>query len=420
MFKELYEMGFKDRIKNVFINRDFNLFWAGQSVSIFGNYFMFLALPIMTYSITGSRMTLGITITLQAVPALIAGPFAGALVDRWDRRKTMLTADIIRALLLMPILLVKGPALIYVVYSVSFLMSLVGIFFEPAFGAALPRIVGKDNILKANSMVQTSVSIIKILAPLAGTAAYTMWGTGALIAIDMFTFAVSAVTILLIKTKMSVDAEVRLTLGLIARDIAEGVRYISGIRAIVVVLVTFLFLAFFEGIVSVLLLPYIKDVLGAGEKGYGLAISVQGAGQILGSIIIALAGRKINAQKLFVLCFIGTAVMGIPFVNAGSYSMMLPVLLIIGIFIVGLFISANTIIQSRVEDRFLGRVENSLGILFQLGILSTTLLAGIMSELYSIRLVLNAGIALEIVGAIIAACLLKGAIKPQNIAIGSE
>jgi MFS family permease len=400
-------MALKKFMARIMINRDFGFLWSGQAISTFGNFFLFLALPIMTYNITGSMTTLGITISLQALPAIIAGPFAGALADRWDRKKTMIISDLIRALLLVPIIFVNDSSLLYVIFAVSFFLSLVGFFFEPAYGAALPRIAGKDNVLKANSLIQTSISIIKILAPLAGAGFLTIAGPQVMIVIDILSFIISAVTILLIKCDISVKNQDRISFASIVNDIKDGICYIAKRNTVIIVLVAFLFLAFFEGIIEVLMLPYVKDILKVGEQGYGLGIAVQGAGQILGSIIIGVAGKKVSTKTLFIFCFISLGLLSIPFVNLNSFPLVALVLCLIGIVVVGFFISTNTIIQTEVEDQFMGRVQNSLNILFQLGMLATTFLAGLTSEVYGVRFILNIGAAIEVVGGIIVFIMLK-------------
>ena len=410
----------KKLFSRVLISKDFGLLWIGQAVSIFGNFFMFLALPIMTYNITGSTITLGITISLQAIPAIIAGPFAGALVDRWDRKKTMFISDIIRGLILIPIILVPESSRLYTIYAVSFFLSLVGVFFEPAFGAAIPKIAGKDNVLKANSLMQTTVSIVKILAPLAGAAVLSTAGLTALIAVDIISFAASALTIILIRANMKVESQGIISFSTIVTDIKDGVRYIMKRKTVRTVLIAFMFLAFFEGIIEVLMLPYIKDILKAGEQGFGYAIAVQGAGQILGSVIISMLGKKLSSEKLFILCFGSLALLTIPFVNFNSFAAVLPVLFVIGISVVGLFISVNTIIQSTVEDKFMGRVQNSLGILFQVGMLTTTLLAGTLSQIYGIKLILNIGAGIEVAGAVIVVIMLKEKLKIKKTTVEGE
>lgn len=414
-------MKFSEVLKKVFINRDYSFLWVGQAVSIFGNFFMFLALPIMTYNITGSMTSLSLTILLQAIPAIVAGPFAGALADRWDRKKTMYISDIIRGLLLIPIIIAQGMERLYVIYAVSFLLSLVGMFFNPAYSASTPRIAGKENILKANSIMETTNSIIKILGPLTGALILTTIGSLYLIAIDIFSFTVSAVTIILIRTDLKMKrSEEKVSLKELTMDIMDGIRYIMKWKAVKSITVAFLFISFFQGVIGVLMLPYLKDILKAGEQGYGYAIAAQGVGQVLGSLIIGIAGKKISTEKLFILCVGGFSILLIPYVNLNSIIALLPVLCLIGIGVVGFFISSNTIIQSTVEDKFLGRVENSLNMIFQAGMLITTLITGLLSEIYGIRFVLNIGASIEIIGAILAISILLRKKKVKKVISQTE
>lgn len=408
----------KSNFNRIFINMDFFLFWLGQAVSIFGNLLLSLALPIMTYSITGRKTTLGLTITLQALPVVLAGPFSGALIDRWNKRKTIVTADILRALFLIPLLVVKGRSLLYVIYAVSFSSSLVGIFFEPAFAAATPRIAGRENILKANSLMQTIVSIVKLIAPLLGTALYALLGTGILIIMDILTFMVSVITMLLIKTDLSTNIAENISFKAIREDIISGVRYITARRKITIILMASLFLAFFNGIINVQLLPYVKDVLHAGNQGYGIVVAAQGGGQIIGSIIVVLFVKKLDKGKLCAMCFWGIALVTIPYTNVNTFGALLPFACLMGIFLTGMFIGINTLIQTTVDENFMGRVDNSFSILLQAGMLVTTLASGILSDRYGVRPVLESAIGVMIIGALMVMPLFK--IKDEKPVVSKE
>lgn len=397
----------KINFNKIFISRDFFLFWLGQAVSIFGDLLLYLALPIMTYGITGKSATLGLTIMLQAIPVVLAGPFSGALIDRWDKRKTIVTADILRALFLIPLLIVKGRSLLYVIYAVSFSSSLVGIFFEPAFAAAMPRIAGRKNILRANSLIQTIVSIIKLIAPLLGTALYTLLGTGILIGIDSLTFIVSVITMLLIKTDLSTVNNESISFKTVREDISSGIKYITERRKITIILIASLFFAFCSGIINVQLLPYVKNILHAGNQGYGIVIAVQGGGQIIGSIIIGLFVGKIDKGKLCALCFWGMALMVIPYTNVNTFGALLPFACLMGFFMSGMFICINTLIQTTADESFMGRVDNAFSILIQAGMLVTTLSSGILSDRYGVRPVLESAIGVMIIGALIVIPLFK-------------
>ena len=80
----------------LFRNRNFVALWVGQTISFIGDYFYFLAIPIMVERLTGSALAVGLSVIASALPMLLLGPIAGVFVDRWDRTRTMIVADILR------------------------------------------------------------------------------------------------------------------------------------------------------------------------------------------------------------------------------------------------------------------------------------------------------------------------------------
>jgi MFS family permease len=80
--------------------------WIGQMISFIGDYFVYLAIPIVVNRLTGSALMVGLAMISSALPALVLGPIAGVFVDRWDRQRTMIASDMIRAVLVLFCLLV--------------------------------------------------------------------------------------------------------------------------------------------------------------------------------------------------------------------------------------------------------------------------------------------------------------------------
>jgi MFS family permease len=122
-------------------NRSFVALWVGQTVSFVGDYFQWLAIPIMVERLTGSALMVGLSVISNALPMLLLGPVAGVFVDRWDRKRTMIVADLLRGFLVLLCLLVQRPEQVWIYYVVGFLMSCVSRFFFPAQNAVLPLIV---------------------------------------------------------------------------------------------------------------------------------------------------------------------------------------------------------------------------------------------------------------------------------------
>ena len=142
-------------VRRLFQNRDFTALWIGQMISFTGDYFNYLAIPIMVNRLTGSAMMVGLSVMASALPALVLGPIAGVFVDRWDRRRVMLLSDVLRALLVLCLLTVRTADQVWIFYVIGFLVSCTSQFFFPARGAVLPLIVtDPDDWLAANGLMQ--------------------------------------------------------------------------------------------------------------------------------------------------------------------------------------------------------------------------------------------------------------------------
>jgi MFS family permease len=99
-------------------HRDFALLWLAGAVSAAGDWVILVALPVQVYALTGSTLATGGSFAAYVLPRLLFGAVGGALVDRWDRRRTMMLADLTRAALTLPLLLVRSPDTVWLVYIV--------------------------------------------------------------------------------------------------------------------------------------------------------------------------------------------------------------------------------------------------------------------------------------------------------------
>ena len=139
----------------VFRNRSFTLLWTGQLVSTIGSSLTSLAAGILVYRLTGSALSVGLMLMATAVPTLLVGLVAGVFVDRYDRKRIMIAADVIRAglVFLIPFLAGFHIAWLYVIVMLS---SAVGQFFDPAHESVLPEVASDEELAAANSMMAIS------------------------------------------------------------------------------------------------------------------------------------------------------------------------------------------------------------------------------------------------------------------------
>jgi MFS family permease len=175
-------------------HRDFRLLWGAQTVSIIGDKINQVAMSIMVYRLTGSLAQMGLVFAITFLPAALFGLPAGPLVDRWDRRRTMLAADVLRAALVavIPFAVRFGlPA----VYAVAFAVSTVSLFFEPARLSLVPQVVGEDELMAANSLDSSTSAVSELLGIAFGGGLVFAVGYGAAFGFDAVTYLVSALLV---------------------------------------------------------------------------------------------------------------------------------------------------------------------------------------------------------------------------------
>lgn len=178
--------------------------WAGQTVSLFGSQITVLALPLLAANVLQATPgQMGILGFVQYVPWLLVGLFAGVWVDRLQRRPIMLTADILRAILLalIPVTAWLGWMRIEYLYLVGFLVGICSVFFDIAYVAILPALVSREQLVEGNSKLQTSVSVSETAGP--GLAGMLVQAISAPIAVglDALSFVVSALSLAWIRVE---------------------------------------------------------------------------------------------------------------------------------------------------------------------------------------------------------------------------
>ena len=124
-------------------NRNFRLLYIGQTISQLGDWFNTVAVFALLLDLTGSATVVAWMLIVQFLPVAIVGPVAGVVVDRFDRRRLMIAADILRGLLILGLLFVRRPEQVWIAYVVMALTVAATSFFEPARTATIPNITSR-------------------------------------------------------------------------------------------------------------------------------------------------------------------------------------------------------------------------------------------------------------------------------------
>jgi MFS family permease len=153
--------------------RDFGLLWAGGLISETGDWFLLVGLPVWVLQVTGSSLVTATVFLVGLLPGLVVGPLAGVLVDRWDRRRTLVAVSLAQAAFLLPLLAVDGRHRLWVVYLVMAAEAALAQLNDPARNALVPTLVARDDLVGANALIGLNAN----LARLAGSPRAASWSS---------------------------------------------------------------------------------------------------------------------------------------------------------------------------------------------------------------------------------------------------
>lgn len=260
--------------------RDFRFLFVGGLVSSLGDWFLFIALPFYVYSLTGSALATGGTFIAESLPSILFGSVAGVFVDRWDRRRTMIVADVLRAILLLGLLTVRSRETVWVVFAVSFAQATIGQFFGPAKDALIPRLVGEEDLLAANSLSSTGRQLMMLIGPTLGGASLALFGMTSGVLVDSATFVFSAIMAGFVVSPPRVDpvAKPGDSASVWTRvwgDYREGLALMRSNRVVIALLLAMGITSVGQGLVNVQMIPWVKDVLHGDSLVLGWIVSAQ-------------------------------------------------------------------------------------------------------------------------------------------------
>jgi MFS family permease len=289
-------------------SHDFFLLWVGQFGSEVGNGLVQLALPVLIYQRTDSAFQLAGAYIVQFLPWLFFGLIGGVLVDRWDRRVTIVAVEVVRAaaFLAVGVVFALDGSLISVefIYGLIFLESTLQNLFNPARLALMPNLVKAADLRAANSLIEVSRQVGFLIAPTAGVLISQAFGASTIIIADGVTFLISGVTVLLIRwrppPRAAREAE-KLQQGLaqVFAEMQQGLSVIGRTKLLQVTLLLGISLNLVVAPLQALLPIFVREVKGFEEQGYfGALVAGFVPGLLLGSLIAPAASRRTGLGRL--------------------------------------------------------------------------------------------------------------------------
>jgi dTMP kinase len=414
--------------RRLFRNRGFRNMWIGQTISGVGDWLVIgLLIPLVSNLAPGSSMAVAGIMIAKIIPSLLIGSVLGVFVDRFDRRRLMITCDILNGLLCLGLItatsgMVPAGVALALIYSITFFMEICNLLFYPAKNALIPMIVEERDLASANGLsyttqqasmligLVTSGAIIAVFAAFlhliikAGipffsafvASAPALAGPQGGIVLDFFTFMLSAILIGTIKVKRSERHERALDLRLIGHDVVESFQVLRSHRELQGILFSMGFAILGGGAIISVGLVYVQQNLVGGIPFLELVPPLQrvasqapqtfmlvflALGMLLGSLAVPRFAQKFSLESLFVS---GVAGFGLSLLGFSSVSVYWIAALFgvgAGFFMAQGTVAGNTYIAETVADEVRGRVFAALESILRVAMLASMVLTAPVGDL---------------------------------------
>lgn len=348
-------------MRDAFRTKGFGRLFIGLTLSDLGDSIMLLVLSMWVKELTGSNGMAGLTFLFLLLPSL-AAPLIGVWVDRLPRKRVLVWGNAISAVVLLPLLLVDSADEVWIIWVVAVFYGVAFVVLPAARNAVLKDMLPDEDLVSANSSIQTAKEGYRLFGPLLGAGIYAAFGGGAVALVDAATFLAAATVIATIPLQESTVGPEEVGL---RNQIMAGLNFLRADRVIKHVLIgfvlTLLVLGFSESSIYALLDEFEKRPTDA-----AFLVTIQGIGALIGGLLATRTVRRFGEVPTIAG---GLVVLGAPFgvaATTGSYTVVLLCASVIGLALAPVFVSFTTLVQRRTPSRLMGRVSASIEVVLGL------------------------------------------------------
>ena len=284
--------------------KQFILLWSTQALSQLGSSMTSFALTIWLYEKTGSALQSSLLLICSYAPYVILSIFAGALSDKWNKKKTMLFCDLIAALMtvIILILIINDALQPWHMYIINIIEGIMNTFQQPASETTMSIITPQEYYQKAGGLKQLSRSLVSIFNPILATSLYSLFGMKVVCAFDLCTFLVAFITLLIfidIKEETTNTTKERLT-----TLISQGWLYLKDNRLILNIIIFMSGINFVASAFDTVITPLVLSKTGS-ETILGYVTACSGIAMLIGSFIATnMKEAKDKVKVIFITIFI--------------------------------------------------------------------------------------------------------------------
>ncbi|RJQ54474.1 MAG: MFS transporter [Actinobacteria bacterium] len=395
------------------------MLWVGMAVSNVGDWLIVGALVVLVRTLSGSSSAVSGLMISKILPALFLGSIAGVLVDRVNRKRSMLAVQVLRGLIVLTLPFMVS---IWAIYGIVFVLEFFELIFTPAKNASIPNIVEEDQVLTANSISYTTDQLTMIVGlsfggvivlvvqtivdrlNLAAAPGFTLFlphllGPRTVFLVDSLSFFASALVLTFVSMRPTRRRIGEIHPMHIWRDLLEALRYMLD-QAVVRSMIMAVGIAILGGgtLYSVGI-AYTSEVLRVGESGYIFVLALFAAGMLIGAAGAGVVGRFLERRIMFVgsMGLFGVALL--LFSTLTLYGAALFFAVVAGVAVAALSVTSYTYLQETVIDEMRGRVFAALESLLRISLLVSLAVTGPLADLIGTRFARLDGIGFNVNGA---------------------
>ena len=394
----------------------FAAFWLAQTISLFGDRLHQVALAVLVYGLTNSPLATGLVFLAATLPNILLGPIAGTFVDRWEHKTVLIASDLIRAALVLAIPFAAMTNVV-LVYPLVFVITAVSLFFRPAKVAMMPRIVGKDDLLAANSATWTADTLADIVGfPFAGLFVAFLGTQAAQLSLAFFADSATYVLSALLLAAMSVAPLARETadrtrgaLRTFVDELGAGWRFLRSKPQLIQNTLISTIAQMTVGVTLALTVVYARDTLDGRfipyPENFAAIETAIGVGNLVGGLAVGVIGSRLRKGWLvvggFIVMGLAVIVMGL----TGNVLIALAAATVVGIANLVYIIPTQTIFIELTPIELMGRVVAFRSSLVFGGMTLAMGISGIVAESVPVGLVIAGFGALTALGGVIGSLL---------------
>ena len=378
------------------------MLWLGGLISIAGDWVLYAALPFFVYERTGSTIATAGMIAAELGPGIVVGSMAGVYVDRLDRRRLLVTANLLQALTVTALVAVVHGDRVWVVYVTAAAQSVIASFAIPAESALLPSLVKPEQLVAANALTTLNNRLARLTGVPLGGLLLGLFGLEQVVIVDAASFLIAAAMVSLVSAPARVavrrDGSVWASLG---REWLDGLKLVRSDRTVAMLFWVLGLMTFGGTMLDPLYVAWVRDVLHRGPQVYAYLLTTAAATGIAGALLVAryrdrLAPRVLMGWSSILAGIALVAKWDLPFV-----ALTFALTAVGGLASVASAIGVETWVQQSVQDEFRGRVFATLGASGAFFSLGGAMTGGIAAHLLGVTATLNVASLLVVLSGVV-------------------